>query len=807
MINFKDIIGKKILIIDGAMGTLLMEAGIRPEEGFDLQNIKHPDVIRSIHKKYIDAGADIIETNTFGANRIKLKDYGMENEVARINSLGVEIALQAANGKAYVCGSIGPLGKLIEPLGKVSFDEAADVFAEQAVAMEKAGAHCVSIETISDLQEMRAAVIGIKAKASIPIIASLSYDDNGLTVFGTSPEAAVITLEALGIDIISANCSTGPEAMLKIAKRLLAVASVPVMVMPNAGMPVIENDKAIYKMTPVKFASYAKKFAQMGVAIIGGCCGTKPEHIREVKIQVTRYKKQTKLKSQTTKTKFASRSKVVEVKDGKLLVIGERINPTGKKLLREDIKSKNFIILNEEAKIQKQADLLDVNVSVADANDAENIKSAIHIIEKTSGKPLSIDSPSPSVLEAGLKTFCGRALLNSVNGKKESLEKVLPLAKKYGAAIIGLTLDGNGIPKTVKEKLAIAEKIITEALKVGIKREDIFIDNLVMTAAMGIDEPFATLEAVKLVKKKFGVKTSLGVSNISHGFPNRSKLNALYLELAICYGLDAAIIDITNPQIKKVLSKPKSKNPKLAIKTLKAKMIVEIEKAKKGTNKPKKEIKLKEIKFKSLADIKNAVIDSNIYKTTTLVNLALTSGINPQKIIDEGLVPGMEVIGARFSKKKIFLPQVLSSAEAMSAGFEICKARIPKDEIKNVGTVLIATVHGDIHDIGKNIVKMMLENHGFQVIDLGKDVPPDKIIEAAKQYKPNAIALSALLTTTMLEMGIVKEKLKAAGLNIPIIVGGAVVTPDYAEKIGASYGQDAAQSVKLAKEIIKRSSS
>ena len=811
MSKFTEIVGKNVLIIDGAMGSLLMEGGIKPEEGFDIQNIKNPELIKSIHKKYVDAGADIIETNTFGANRLKLKDYKLEDKVLEINKAGVMLAKEIAGNEVFVCGSIGPLGKLLEPLGEISFDLASEVFSEQAKAMEDAGADCLCIETISDLQEMRAAIIGIKEKTKLPIIASMTYDENGTTIFGTPPEAAVVVLESLGVDVISINCSSGPAGILPIAQKILSESKKPVMVMPNAGMPVIENDKTIYKMTPDEFSEYSKKFFQMGIAIIGGCCGTTPEHISSIRQKIPRA---TKLKKEKIflvapfRTRFASRSKVVELNPNKLLTIGERINPTGRKPLREDIKSKEFILIREEAVSQTKnlADLLDVNISIPEGDDTNNMKEAVSIVQKAVPTPLSIDSPSPSGIESGLKEFCGKAMLNSVNAKTESLEKMLPLAKKYGAAIIGLTLDEKGIPSNHEERVEIAGKIVRKALKIGIPKEDIFIDNLVITAGVGLNASLETLKAIPIIKEKYGVKTSLGISNISHGLPNRSKINAIFLQLAILYGLDAAIIDLNDPEIRKTAERKlafigdKEKKKKNLIIKLKS----EIENSHKHKNHQNIIKKTKDIKFKNLKNIKDAVLDGDLKLMKILVQDALAKKVDPQKIIDEALTSAMEEVGDLFSRKIYFLPQVLSSAETRTVGFNLCKEKIPKENKKNIGKILIATVHGDIHDIGKNIVKMLLENHGFIVIDMGKDVATDKIIETAKKEKPNAIALSALLTTTMLEMKNITMKLKAEGLNIPVIIGGAVVTDDYAERINASYGADAAQAVKLAKNIIEK---
>ncbi|MBI5699001.1 homocysteine S-methyltransferase family protein [Candidatus Saganbacteria bacterium] len=819
MRNFKETIGRKILVMDGAMGTELMERGVRPEDCFDAQNLKKPEIVLAVHKAYVQAGADIIETNTFGANRIKLADYQLDKKVREVNLEAAKLARKAIGENGFVCGSIGPLGKMLDPLGEITFDQAAEVFAEQAKALEEGGADCVSIETISDLQEMRAAVIAVKSNTKLPVIASLTYDEGEKTVYGTTPEVAVAVLEPLGVDVIAANCSTGPEGMLKVAKRLLAVSRVPVMVMPNAGMPELIGNRAVYQMTPEKFGAFAKKFAEMGVAIVGGCCGTGPEHIRAIKRVFSHpypLSPSPLIRGKGNKglgVKFASRTKVVELKKGTPLLVGERINPTGRKILQEEIKSGRSQLVRQEAEAQTKAgaDLLDVNVSVHDVHESEAMGKAVKVIQSASEQPLSIDSPSRMAIEAGLKQFCGRALINSVNGKKESLETILPLAKKYGAAIIALALDEHGLPQTASDRVRIAERIVMSAVDKGIAKEDIFVDCLVLTAGVGISGCLETLKAIPLVKEKLGVKTILGISNVSHGMPERSILNSLYFQLALTYGLDAAIIDVTDLEIKKAIKAYKASKADQGKKRegLLGLFKAEVERAKRSGKPPEKkqDTAAKVIRLSGYQDVQDAVIDGNLEAVEILVKQGLEKKLDPQKIIDQGLIPGMETVGKKFSKKEYFLPQVIESAEAMKRGFELCQAKIPKGKTKVAGKVVLATVKGDIHDIGKNIVKMMLVNHGFQVIDLGKDVPPEKIVEAAKKERPNVIALSALLTTTMVEMGVVKEELKKAKLNIPLLVGGAVVTKGYADRIGAVYSMDAVGAVALAKRIMKEATS
>jgi 5-methyltetrahydrofolate--homocysteine methyltransferase len=819
MANFLITLHGKVLIMDGAMGTELMKAGVRPEDNFDLQNLSNPSLVASVHKAYIAAGADIIETNTFGANRLKLREYNLVHKVREVNMAAVQIAKQAAGNSAFVCGSIGPLGQLLDPLGEVTFDDAYAVFTEQAKALEEGGVDIISVETISDLQEMRAAVMAVKNNTRLPLIASMTYDEGAVTLYGTTPEAAAVVLEALGVDVLAANCSTGPEGMLKVAKRLLASSHKPVMVMPNAGMPELVQDKAVYKMTPKKFGAYAARFVRLGVKIIGGCCGTSPAHIAAVKRELSKIKlskaEVSPLNIKDETTRFASRTKVVAVPKGKLVLIGERINPTGRRIFQEELRQGKMQVVRQEAEDQtaKGAGLLDVNISCPEVAERELMHTAVKNVQAVSALPLSIDSPQVSSVEEGLKIFCGRALLNSINGKKDSLEKILPLAKKYGAAIIALALDEGGLPQTAEDRLRIAEKIVRAAQEQGIACEDIFVDNLVMTVGVEMQGCLEALKAIPMIKERCGVKTILGVSNVSHGMPERSKLNAAYLCLALAYGLDAAIVDVTDKEIQRIM---KARGGPLRLGRQKAKKApgreellrafrAEVERIKK-LGKPaekKRETVLKEIRFSGFSDICDAVMEGDADKVATLVRQALDLKRSPQKIINDGLVKGMEVVGKKFAKKIFFLPQVLSSAEAMRQGFVLCREKMPKEEEKSKGKVLLATVKGDIHDIGKNIVKMMLENHGFSVIDLGKDVSPEQIVEAAKKERPSVVALSALLTTTMLEMKVVKAALEKAGLCIPLMIGGAVVTKDFALKIGANYSLDAVGAVAMVKRILK----
>jgi len=807
MMNILERLKKEIVVMDGAMGTLLIDKGVRGGECFELLNLNNPDLIFSIHEDYVRAQADIIETNTFGGSRLKLREFGLEGKLEEINTEGVRLARKAAGDKVFVAASMGPLGKFVEPMGEVSFDEAYEIFKELAIIYEKAGADLISAETMTDVQELRIATLAVKENTNLPVIASLTFESEGRTITGTDPETAATILDSVGADIVASNCSYGPSGLLPIMKKLSKSTSKPLLVMPNAGTPEVIEGKAVYNMTPKKFAEYSKKFADLGVNIIGGCCGTTPEHIRKA----SEVLKGRKPKKRIVKpiAKFVSRSRVVEIKTGEPLIIGERINPTNRKLLSKEIKQgKTHVIMNEAINQERAGvHLLDVNVNVPEIDVSFAMAKQVKAIQTVSSLPLSIDSPDCNVLLAGLKSFVGKNLINSVSGKEKSLKEVLPLAKRFGSALIGLALDDRGVPTKIDEKISIAEKVIDEATRIGIPKEDIFIDTLVMTAGLGTDSPLETLKALRAVKNKFKVKTILGISNVSHGLPERSRLNSFYLILALLYGVDAVIVDATDPLIKGAFKTfKKIKKKKTAINEYTEKFIKEATRWKLVKKKPlkaKEELKEKKVKA-TFRSVSKAVIFGDKDEVYDLVKRLLGERKSPNEVIEKGLIPGMEEVGRKFASGKYFLPQVVASAEAMKAGFKLVQEAMKGREVKKLGTVVIATVKGDIHDIGKNIVTMMLENYGFKAIDLGKDVDSEKIIKVAQDEHADMIFLSALLTTTMLKMEEIKKELKSLGLDIPVVVGGAPVTESYAKRIGASYGADAIIGVKVAKEIIKK---
>ncbi|MCX5749879.1 MAG: homocysteine S-methyltransferase family protein [Candidatus Saganbacteria bacterium] len=800
---------KKTYIFDGAMGTQLMLRGVPAGKCFEELNLTAPDIVYSVHKSYVDAGADIIETNTFGGTKNKLKGYGLEGKFHKINFDAVRIAKKAAAGKALIAASMGPFGELMEPIGAFSFDQAFDEFSAQAKVFEEAGADLISIETMSDIQEARAALIAVKSTTKLPVIVHLTYSENGKTNTGTPPEVATAVFEALGADAIGANCSSGPQGLVKIAKVLLKNTNLPISIMANAGNPEIVGDETVYRMTPEKFLRYAVEMAKLGVKFIGGCCGTGPEHIKRIKSEIRSTKSpstslgasETNSKFQIQNTKLASRTEVLEVKPGKVVIIGERINPTNRKDLQEDMRQGKTSVVRQNAvsQVAAGADMLDINVGMPDIDELKAIKNAVLTAESSVSVPLCIDSSNPGTLEEGLKTFAGKALVNSVNGKEESLNAVLPLVKKYGAAVIGLTLE-KGIPSKASERLKIAEKIVKRAVEIGIKKENIFIDALTLAAGAQQEDVAETLKAIKLVKSKLKVKAILGVSNVSHGLPARKQMNAAFLKLAVKTGLDAAIYNPENLTVKVSAAELKAAEEVFLNKDRRAKGWIEKYGGRREEKKKEERIKGKE---KNIAEqIFAAVVDGDRENIVPLIESALKEK-GPQNIIDGDLLPAMEEVGKRFNDGRYFIPQVMASAEAMKVAFERVKKEIKPGDRKMIGIAVIATVLGDIHDIGKNIVSMLLENHGFNVVDLGKDVPPEKIVLSAKENKADVILLSALLTTTMPGMKIVKAQLEKEGLNIPVMVGGAPVTSNYAKSFGANFAKDAVEAVRVAKNILK----
>ena len=782
----KDLMLERFVYFDGAMGTMLQKMGLITGEVPETYNILHPEIIKQIHEKYIEAGADIITTNTFGANELKLKETGYS--VEEIITSAVEIA-RKAKGDKYIALDIGPIGQLLEPSGTLKFERAYEIFKRQVIAGVKAGCDLILIETISDLYEAKAAVLAAKENSNLPVFCTMTFGEDGRTFTGTDPLTMVTLLEGLGVDALGLNCSLGPKELMPIVEKVLEYASIPVMIQPNAGLPRMEGDKTIFDVGPKEFAAYIKTMAEKGASILGGCCGTTEEYIKAVKEEL---KGITPKKIEKKKvTAICSASKTVILGD-EVKVIGERINPTGKKKFKEALKNNNIDYILTEAINQTEAgaDILDVNVGLPEIDESEMMVKVIKEIQSIINLPLQIDSSSPAVIEAAARIYNGKPIINSVNGKEKEMEAIFPIVKKYGACVVGLTLDEKGIPSKAEDRVAIAERIITTAEKYGINREDILIDCLVLTASAQQDEVMETIKAVRLVKEKFGVKTLLGVSNVSFGLPQREILNQTFLAMALAQGLDAPILNPNNDTIMDVIRSYKV----LANIDKEAKAYVE------KYSEVKEEKVVSTINNKSLKEI----IIRGLKEEAASKTKELLEDKDSLTVVDEYLIPALDIVGDKYEKGEIFLPQLIQSAETVKNAFTVIKEKMLLEGEKGIskGKIILATVKGDIHDIGKNIVKVILENYGYDVIDLGKDVPIETVVESAKKENIKLVGLSALMTTTVKSMEETIKALRDNKVECKVFVGGAVLNQEYADMIKADfYAKDAREAVQIAKEF------
>lgn len=779
--NLLSEINKRVFVLDGAMGTMIQEKGVNVIIN-ELLNIENPEIIERIHKAYVDAGADIITTNTFSANRIKLSEYGLENKVKEINEAGIAIAKKVAGKKALVAASVSYCGKYIQPLGELSFDEAYENFAEQIKYCKRADV--LLIETIVDLKDLRAALIAAKDYWKKPVFCSMTFEGDK-TITGTGVKSFATVAEALEADVVGINCSTGPKELFPVVKRICENTYLPVIVYPNAGIPKLVNGKTVFDLNPEEMAYYAERFVSLGANIVGGCCGTTPAHIKAIaeKTKNLEVKKRNK-NGQKIIPRVCSRSKTIEFL--KPLIIGESINPTNKKELSEELNHGKTSFIRKLAvdETKAGADILDVNVCTPQCNEEEMLAKAVRDIEASTDSPLCLDSKNPIALEKALKEISGKAIINSVDGEQKNIEKILPLAKKYGAMVIALTLDEKGIPKSANERVQIAEKILKEAKKMGLKKEDILVDALTITLAVNEKNAEITLDAVKRIKA-LGVKTVLGVSNISHGLPNRRQLNFSFLVDALENGLDAAIMnpfdEVTIEAIKDV-KQFEGKKPR-AIEEYFERF---------------KEKKILDKRLSIEEQLKHAIIDGLEEEIEEIIVNALKK--LPAIKVNDLLIDGMNVVGERFKKKEIFLPSVLFSASAMKKAFKVLEKKIEKTGEKNF-RIVFATVKNDIHDLGKNIVIALLESYGFKVIDLGTDVSKEKIVETVKKENAGIVCLSALMTTTIIEMPKVIQALRESELKVPVMLGGAIVNREFAEQCNAIYAKDAIDAVEKIKEI------
>lgn len=793
--NFLDRLNTELLFFDGAMGTMLQQRGIQPGELPEVWNMTKGEVILNIHKSYLEAGCDILKSNTFGINPFKMKNCGYTCE--ELTAKGIQLAKQAiaeAGKEAFVALDIGSLGKLLEPLGELPFEDACNAFAPVCTAGAKAGADLCLIETMNDTYEIKAAVLAAKEHTSLPIIVTMVFDENGKLLTGGDMEAAVALLEGLRVDAIGLNCGFGPDVMKKFLPKLREISSLPIVINPNAGLPVVVDGQTSYLVKPEEFAAVMKEIAADGASILGGCCGTTPQHIRALTeacrgmkpLQVTE-KNRSVVSSYTHAVLFDSHPKI----------IGERINPTGKSRFKQALRENDLEYIYKEALIQqdKGAHILDVNVGLPEINEAEMMEKVISGLQGITGLPLQIDTSDMTAMETALRIYNGKPLINSVNGKQESMDAVFPLAAKYGGMIVCLTLDETGIPDTVQGRIEIAEKIIREAAKYGISQKDLLIDTLTMTISAGQENAKITLDALHYVRHTLGVHTTLGVSNVSFGLPQREKVNTAFFTIALSKGLSAGIINPNSAAMMDAYYACCALNGSdeqcgSYIRYFSAQPALSAVSAPETA-----ELTLFDSVVKGLAESAGKAAEKELKSK------------EPLAVIDEDLIPALDQVGQGFEKKTIFLPQLLMSAEAAKAGFEAIKEHLKaKGTVsESKGTIVIATVKGDIHDIGKNIVKVLLENYGFQVIDLGKDVAPEHVVETAREHQVRLVGLSALMTTTVANMELTIRMLNQELPACKVMVGGAVLTQTYAGMIGADfYSKDAMGSVRYANELFSQ---
>jgi len=792
--DFVQRLKKERLFFDGAMGTMLQHRGLAAGELPELRNITHSDVVVDIHSAYVKAGCGILKTNTFGANRLKLADFGLS--VEQVVSAGVSNAKKAAQaGGVYVALDIGPTGKLLRPFGDLDFEEAVDIFAEMIAAGARAGADLILIETMTDTYEIKAAMLAAKENCSLPVLVTFTPDSAGRLLTGADIMTAVCLIEALGADAVGFNCGLGPAQIKSLVPELIRCASIPVMVSPNAGLPEQINGKTEHRVTPAEFAAAMADIA-VHAHIIGGCCGTTPEHTaamiaacRDIPLAPVTPKNYTAVSSYGKTVAFGE----------KTVVIGERINPTGKPRMKKALYDNDMDYLCREglAQVENGAEILDVNVGLPDIDEAAVLAQAVTVLQSVTNAVLQIDTSSAVAAERALRLYNGKPLLNSVSGKRESLQTILPLVKKYGAAVVALTLDDDGIPETAQGRIRIAETIIAEAAKHGISPKDIIVDTLTMTVSTDSDNAKITLEAMEHIRRKLGVHTVLGVSNISFGLPERERINAAFFTIAMNRGLSAGIVNPMNAAMMDTLYAYRAlcgedENCGDYIKRFAQVAVHATQVPAQVTHNEAEQVSLYDAIIRGLRDRAEKAVQAIIGEKPAI------------EIINEHLIPALDKVGNDYESQKIFLPQLLMSAESAKTAFEAIKSFMAKQGMSQEkrGKVVLATVKGDIHDIGKNIVKVLLENYNFEVIDLGKNVEPSLVAQTVLRENIRLAGLSALMTTTVVYMEETIKLLKEKAPDCRIMVGGAVLTKEYAGIIGADYyAKDAMASVRYAEEL------
>lgn len=810
---FRELVKKGPVLLDGATGTNLQKAGmpvgVCPEQWI----LENSEVLIDLQKRYVEAGTDILFAPTFTASRIKLKEYGLEDHLEEMNRKLVALSKEAAKGtNALVAGDLTMTGEQLYPLGDLMFEDLVDVYKEQAKIIADAGADLFVVETMMSLQECRAAVLAIREVCDLPVMVSLTYNEDGRTLYGTDPVTAVVVMQSLGADAVGMNCSTGPEAMLEPIAKMAEYATIPLLAKPNAGMPELIDGQTVFNVEPEEFAEVGKKLVEEGAAIIGGCCGTTPEHIRALKEAVKGIPVKAPL--QTKRRMLTSERKSVEITlDGRFMVIGERINPTGKKKLQAELKEGSLNLVRTMALEQEEngASILDINMGMNGIDEKEMMLRTIYEVTSTVDCPLCIDSSHVDIIEAALRIYPGRALINSISLEKEKFEKLLPIAKKYGAMFILLPLSDEGLPKDSAEKHGIIRTIMDEAVRIGMAKEDIIVDGLVATIGANPNAALECFETFSYCKNELELPTACGLSNISFGLPERTYVNTAFLTMAIANGLTMAI---ANPSQELLMNAAFASDMLLNKKESDIRYIermnflsekyagmerVMVQKTPAGTSAAGGETR----KESTGSGVFQAVLKGHKEHVLEEVKKMLDGGAKPDEIINEHLIAAINEVGELFDKKKYFLPQLISSANTMKLAIEYLEPMLERSNTEAMATIVVATVEGDIHDIGKNLVVLMLKNYGYHVIDLGKDVPADVIVDTAMNEGAKVIGLSALMTTTMMRMKDVVELAKEKGCTAKIVIGGAAITESFSDEIGADgYSKDAAECVKLVERLL-----
>lgn len=810
---FRELVKNGPVLLDGATGTNLQKAGmpvgVCPEQWI----LENSEVLIDLQKRYVEAGTDILFAPTFTASRIKLKEYGLEDHLEEMNRKLVALSKEAAKGtNALVAGDLTMTGEQLYPLGDLIFEDLVDVYKEQAKIIADAGADLFVVETMMSLQECRAAVLAIREVCDLPVMVSLTYNEDGRTLYGTDPVTAVVVMQSLGADAVGMNCSTGPEAMLEPIAKMAEYATIPLLAKPNAGMPELIDGQTVFNVEPEEFAEVGKKLVEEGAAIIGGCCGTTPEHIRALKEAVKGIPVKAPL--QTKRRMLTSERKSVEITlDGRFMVIGERINPTGKKKLQAELKEGSLNLVRTMALEQEEngASILDINMGMNGIDEKEMMLRTIYEVTSTVDCPLCIDSSHVDIIEAALRIYPGRALINSISLEKEKFEKLLPIAKKYGAMFILLPLSDEGLPKDSAEKHGIIRTIMDEAVRIGMAKEDIIVDGLVATIGANPNAALECFETFFYCKNELELPTACGLSNISFGLPERTYVNTAFLTMAIANGLTMAI---ANPSQELLMNAAFASDMLLNKKESDIRYIermnflsekyagmerVMVQKTPAGTSAACGETR----KESTGSGVFQAVLKGNKEHVLEEVKKMLDGGAKPDEIINEHLIAAINEVGELFDKKKYFLPQLISSANTMKLAIEYLEPMLERSNTEAMATIVVATVEGDIHDIGKNLVVLMLKNYGYHVIDLGKDVPADVIVDTAMNEGAKVIGLSALMTTTMMRMKDVVELAKEKGCTAKIVIGGAAITESFSDEIGADgYSKDAAECVKLVERLL-----